>query len=165
MPMDDDRHNPYRQWATQAMMHIARDLRQRQTSAEVLLWECLRDRRLAGIKFRRQHPVANTNYVVDFFSYEHHLVIELDGGIHSTQIAADDQRQRELQAQGLRVLRFPNDQLHTNLENVLTLIAQIALASLLPNDLLALGERLENGDDLGSECQGAPSDHDDRPGT
>ncbi|MCA9905762.1 MAG: DUF559 domain-containing protein [Anaerolineae bacterium] len=163
--MDDDRHNPYRQWATQALVHIARDLRQRQTSPETLLWACLRDRRLAGIKFRRQHPVAKTAYVVDFFSYDHQLVIELDGGIHSTQIAADDQRQRELEALGLRVLRFPNDQLYADLETVLTLIAQTALASPVSNESLALGEGLESDDDRGRECQGTPPSHDDRPGT
>jgi very-short-patch-repair endonuclease len=114
--------------AARAMVYIARELRGRQTPAENLLWQCLRDRRLAGLKFRRQHPVANTPYVVDFFCYEYRLVIELDGGIHSTQQEADAQRQAELEALGLRVLRFPNDLLYTHLEDVLTAIVQAALA-------------------------------------
>lgn len=66
--------------------------------------------------------MANTPYVVDFFCYEYRLVIELDGGIHSTQQEADAQRQAELEALGLRVLRFPNDLLYTHLEDVLTAI-------------------------------------------
>ncbi|PJF20740.1 MAG: hypothetical protein CUN56_14645 [Phototrophicales bacterium] len=108
-----------REMASEAMVHIARDLRQRQTPVEVILWECLRDRRLANIKFRRQHPVANTNYVVDFFSYEHKLVIELDGGIHVTQQDSDAQRQAELEALGLQVIRFTNEQVYTQLHDVL----------------------------------------------
>ncbi|MDX2140064.1 MAG: SUMF1/EgtB/PvdO family nonheme iron enzyme [Chloroflexota bacterium] len=109
----------FRERAQEAMVHIARDLRQRQTPAEVILWECLRDRRLAGIKFRRQHPVANTAYVVDFFSYEHRLVVELDGPIHNQQQREDAYRQQEIQAQGLRVLRYTNEQVTDNLEQVL----------------------------------------------
>ncbi len=117
----------YRAKASEVLVYIARDLRQRQTSAEELLWECLRDRRLSGLKFRRQHPVAKTAYVVDFFCYEYRLVIELDGGIHDSQREADARRQAELEALGLRVLRFPNDLLYTQLEDVLTIIVQTAL--------------------------------------
>ena len=75
-----DQH--YRAMASKAMVQIAKDLRQRQTSAEAIVWECLRNRRLNGLKFRRQHPIAGANYVADFFNYESHLVIELDGDIH-----------------------------------------------------------------------------------
>lgn len=115
----------YRQRASIAMVNIARDLRQRQTPAEVIMWECLRNRRLANIKFRRQHPVANTNYVVDFFSYEHKLVIELDGGIHATQQDADAQRQSALEVLGLQVIRFTNEQVYTQLQDVLATIIHV----------------------------------------
>jgi very-short-patch-repair endonuclease/formylglycine-generating enzyme required for sulfatase activity len=114
-----------REMATKAMVQIAQDLRKRQTSAEEILWECLRDRRLADLKFRRQHPVAQTNYVADFFCYERKLIVELDGGIHQFQQAADAQRQRELEALGLQVIRFTNDQITNHLYDVLTTILQV----------------------------------------
>src|SRR3954453_23429898 len=100
----------YRAMASKAMVQIARDLRERQTSAEAILWECLRNRRLGGLKFRRQHPIAESNYVADFFSYEHHLVVELDGSIHDLQQAADAERQHDIEALGYRVIRFSNEQ-------------------------------------------------------
>jgi very-short-patch-repair endonuclease len=114
-----------REMATKAMVQIAQDLRKRQTSAEEILWECLRDRRLADLKFRRQHPVAQTNYVADFFCYERKLIVELDGGIHQFQQAADAQRQRELEALGVQVIRFTNDQITNHLYDVLTTILQV----------------------------------------
>lgn len=112
--------------ASEAMVQIARDLRQRQTPAEVLLWEAVRDRRLDGLKFRRQHPVENTAYVVDFLCYEARLVVELDGGIHAAQPDADVVRQTDIEAQGYRVLRFRNQAVHDDLESVLTAIVAAA---------------------------------------
>jgi very-short-patch-repair endonuclease/formylglycine-generating enzyme required for sulfatase activity len=118
----------FREMATRAMAQIARDLRQRQTDAEAILWEGLRDRRLGDLKFRRQHPVANTSYVADFFCYETRLIVELDGGIHNRQREADALRQRDLEALGYRILRFPNDLVFNALEMVLTTIASTAMA-------------------------------------
>ncbi len=60
---------------------LARELRKQQTSAEDLLWQLLRDRRLLGFKFRRQHQFGG--YVADFFCREAQLVIECDGEIHN----------------------------------------------------------------------------------
>jgi very-short-patch-repair endonuclease len=57
---------------------MSRRLRRNATDAEKLIWSTLRGRRLGGAKFRRQHPVGP--YIVDFFCFEHALVIELDGG-------------------------------------------------------------------------------------
>ena len=111
---------------SEAMVYIARDLRQRQTPAEVLLWEVVRDRRLNGLKFRRQHPVENTTYVVDFLCYEARLVIELDGGIHAAQQDVDAARQAEIEAQGYQVLRFRNQAVLDDLESVLTAIVTAA---------------------------------------
>ncbi len=118
----------YRAIASKAMVQVARDLRQRQTNAELVLWECLRNRRLAGLKFRRQHPVAQTNYVVDFLSYENRVVIEVDGGIHETQRDADAQRQSEIEVLGYRVLRFQNEQVTRDLENTLVTILNTVLS-------------------------------------
>ena len=61
----------------------ARDLRQRGTPAEELLWDALRNRRLDGLKFRRQHPVGP--FVIDFCCPSRQLAIELDGEVHVSQ--------------------------------------------------------------------------------
>ena len=116
----------FRERASKAMVGISRDLRQRQTSAESLLWEYLRDRRLEGIKFRRQHAIANSAYVADFYCYECRLVIELDGGIHDGQAAADTVRQQDIVALGNKMLRFRNDAVFDDPETVLaTILARV----------------------------------------
>jgi len=127
--------------ASKAMVHIARDLRQRQTPAETIMWECLRNRRLADIKFRRQHPVANTTYVVDFFSYKHKLVVELGGGIHTSQQEDDAKRQADLEALGLQVIRFTNEQVYNQLQDVL---ATIVYATESPFDLREIASNQPN---------------------
>ncbi len=129
----------YQNIASQAMVHIARDLRQRQTPAEVIMWEVLRNRRLGDLKFRRQHPIAQTTYVVDFLCYEARLVIELEGGIHERQQTADAQRRSEIEQQGYRVLRFTNDQVYDDLQSVLAEIVRAAHQQLpSPNPRLHL---------------------------
>src|ERR1051326_527271 len=82
----------------------ARRLRRNQTDAERILWLRLRDRRLNGLKFRRQVPIDR--YVVDFFCADARLIIELDGGQHAT--ADETNRTRVLEAMGYLVLRFWN---------------------------------------------------------
>lgn len=115
-----------REMATKAMRDIARDLRQRQTLPETILWEALRQNRLGGLGFRRQHPIANTSYVVDFFCYAANLIVELDGGIHQFQQKADSQRQSELESLGYRILRFPNQRVTDDFINVLIEILNTA---------------------------------------
>ena len=118
----------YRAMASKAMVQIARDLRERQTNAEAILWECLRNRRLDGLKFRRQHPIAGTSYVADFLSYEERLVVELDGGVHEHQQAADAERQHDIEALGYCVIRFGNEQVFSDLENSLITILKTVAA-------------------------------------
>jgi very-short-patch-repair endonuclease len=119
----------YRDRAAVAMVQIARELRQRETPAEVILWEAIRNRRLDRLKFRRQHPIAAAAYVADFLCYEHKLIIELDGGIHREQQDEDLIRQDNLQSLGYRVLRFTNEQIYQSLEDVLIAILQAAHSS------------------------------------
>ena len=97
----------------------ARGLRRASTEAEKLLWQKLRARQLGGAKFRRQTPIGP--YIVDFASFEHRLVVEIDGGQHNTPQGRqhDLKRTAWLEAQGFRVLRFWNNQVLTNLEGVL----------------------------------------------
>jgi len=72
----------------------ARQLRQQQTPAEQILWSCLRNRRLGGIKFKRQHPLGR--FVADFYCHEAGLVIELDGAIHLERDQAERAGRLEL---------------------------------------------------------------------
>jgi very-short-patch-repair endonuclease len=99
----------------------ARRLRRDQTRAERELWFRLRDRRLAGWKFRRQFPIDR--FVVDFFCADAHLIIELDGGQHSVRLEADAQRTKILEAMGYLVLRYWNNDVVENIDGVLEDIA------------------------------------------
>lgn len=102
----------------------ARDLRHQPTPAEQILWQALRGRRLAGLKFRRQHPFGP--FVLDMFCVEHQLVIEVDGGVHLSpkQTAYDEARTEYLSERGLRVLRFTNEEVLHSLPSVLQHIAE-----------------------------------------
>lgn len=94
----------------------ARRLRRDQTDAERALWFRLRDRRLAGLKFRRQMPIAS--YVVDFCCESARLILELDGGQHATSQEEDAKRTAALEAQGYLVLRFWNNDVLKNTDGV-----------------------------------------------
>ena len=96
---------------------VARKLRQTSTVPEVKLWQYLRDRRLMGLKFRRQYPIGP--YVVDFVCLSHKLVIELDGGQHSGQVAYYNKRTEYLEHFGFRVLRFWNTDVFLRSEEML----------------------------------------------
>src|SRR5438132_1340293 len=98
----------------------ARRLRRNLTDAERSLWQNLRDRQLDGVKFRRQHPVGP--YVLDFFCEAHKLAIELDGGQHAETLQRDSVRSEWLESQGLRVIRFWNNDVLANLPAVLETI-------------------------------------------
>jgi very-short-patch-repair endonuclease len=101
----------------------ARSLRHRSTDAERKLWSRLRDRRLMGFKFKRQAPRGR--YVVDFLCVDAGVVVEVDGSQHGTHRSqADQRRTAELERSGLTVLRFWNNEVLTNLDGVLTLIAE-----------------------------------------
>ena len=97
----------------QISIHAGR-LRRDATNAEKMIWHILRNRQLAGAKFRRQATLGR--YVVDFLCVEAKLVVELDGGQHDAE--TDAQRTRWLEAQGYRVMRFWNNDVIENLEGV-----------------------------------------------
>jgi very-short-patch-repair endonuclease len=100
----------------------ARRLRRKPTDAETKLWSRLRNRQVANLKFRRQHPVGDR--IVDFFCSEAKLAIELDGSGHASYLgqASDLDREIELYEQGVRVLRVYNHDIFNNLEGVLNAI-------------------------------------------
>jgi very-short-patch-repair endonuclease len=86
---------------------LARLLRRRSTSAENAAWEILRNRRLLGLKFRRQQVIRG--FVADFYCAEHRLIVELDGGIHQGQVEVDRARDEVLELAGFKILRFANE--------------------------------------------------------
>jgi very-short-patch-repair endonuclease len=89
------------------------------TGPEKYLWSQLRARQFYGFKFRRQHGIGS--YIVDFCCPEQSLVIEIDGHSHAEtgQISKDRQRDEYLQAIGLQVIRYSNDDILKNLDGVL----------------------------------------------
>jgi len=92
-------------------------LRRAMPEAEARLWQQLRDRRLLGRKFRRQHSIAP--YIADFACVPARLVIELDGSQHAGAEEADARRTAFLNAQGWTVIRFWNGRVMTDMDNVL----------------------------------------------
>ena len=122
-----------------AGLHQARILRRRTTDAERKLWLHLRGGRLGGFRFRRQHP--DPPYVLDFYCHAARLVVELDGSQHTDQ--ADDARTRALEARGLRVSRFWNNDVLSNTEAVLEAILNALQARPLTPTPLPSGEGLE----------------------
>ncbi len=101
-------------------LDLCRRLRADATDAEALLWRLLRSRQLAGVKFRRQHQFGP--YILDFYSHEAKLALELDGHGHAQpeQRARDDERTAFLASHGLTVLRFANTAVLQETESVLT---------------------------------------------
>jgi len=95
----------------------AKSLRSNQTEAEARLWYHLRAHRFMGLKFKRQKPVGR--YIADFVCCEQRLIVELDGGQHSEQVAYDQRRDAWLRSQGYTVLGFWNSDVMQQLEGVL----------------------------------------------
>jgi very-short-patch-repair endonuclease len=106
------------------LRELAKTLRKNQTEAEGYLWQFLRDRRLAGYKFRRQYPIGN--YILDFYCPQKKLAIELDGGQHGTDrgLAYDQQRATILEKYGIKVLRYWDNEVFQNTNDILDDIIQ-----------------------------------------
>jgi predicted helicase/very-short-patch-repair endonuclease len=121
----------------EVLLQKAKELRQKQTPAEQMLWQCLRANQLHGAKFRRQHNIGQ--YIVDFYCHAAKLVIELDGGIHELQKDRDSDRDTYLKSNGLQVLRLQNEEITQNLPQVLQTITN-QLSLFLPSPA---GERAE----------------------
>jgi adenine-specific DNA-methyltransferase len=120
---------------------FAREMREAPTDAEARMWHFLRNRRMAGWKFRRQHPI--TKYIVDFICIDAGLAIELDGGQHADLLAqqADEERSAFLAERNLRVLRFWNNEVLQQTEPVLErILLELDGASPHPNPLPPRGE-------------------------
>ena len=102
---------PFKRDHDRRLLGFAKAMRAEPTDAERKLWRLLRGRRLAGFKFRRQVPVAG--YVLDYYCLREGVVVELDGGQHAEPVAReyDERRTRRLSEVGIRVVRFPDDEI------------------------------------------------------
>lgn len=128
----------------------AEELRANQTEAEKVLWEAIRRKSLDS-KFRRQHIIGSN--IVDFVSLDAKLVIEVDGKIHLSQQEYDESRTQELGKLGFTVIRFSNEEILHDLENVLTKIK---------SSLTTQQQVLPLGEDLGGASY--PYEHSTMPG-
>src|SRR5688500_18489540 len=119
--------------ATKHIFINAKKLRSRETFAEKMLWSRLRNNQL-GYQFRRQHPLSK--YIVDFYCHSLKLIIEVDGSIHSDPIVVLEDRNKEesLVSYGLEVIRFTNDAIIKDVDNVV---------QLLRNKIISIEERTE----------------------
>ena len=104
----------------------AKRMRKEMTDAERKLWACLRAHRLMGLSFRRQVPIAG--FIVDFACPDHKLIVEVDGSQHGNDadIAYDAARTRRLEQDGWTVLRFWNDDVLRDIDNVCQHIVIVA---------------------------------------
>jgi len=108
---------------------LARENRKNPTPAESKIWnEVLRMRQFAEYKFLRQKPIDN--YIVDFYCSELRLVIEIDGDSHDESIEYDAERTKVLEALGLIVVRYTNDEVFGNIEGVYEDLSQRIVDSL-----------------------------------
>ena len=122
-------------------LEFARLQRKEPSSEERKLWVRLRDRKLDGVKFRRQARIGP--YIVDFVCLEARLVVEIDGGVHDLpgRREKDAIRQRWLEREGFRVLRFSDRDSRNDINRVLAVIAEAVAAVPSPPAPLPQGER------------------------
>ena len=103
-----------------ALTPLAKQLRQNMTFAEVLLWNRLKHKQMRGYDFDRQRPIDE--YIVDFYCKDLMLAIEIDGSSHDRQASYfhDHTRQQRLETLGVHILRFRDEQVKQDIENVLS---------------------------------------------
>ena len=99
---------------------LPRKLRKEGTLAEVPLWEQLKGRRIRGYPFTRQEPIGN--YIVDFCCSRLRVAIEVDGVSHDEKLQQDRMRQKEIEKQGVTVLRFYDSDVKSDLNGILPTI-------------------------------------------
>ncbi len=119
--------NPYKQGGMfEGASHIifanAKHLRRSMTNAEIVLWMHLK-KGINGIKIRRQHPIGL--YIADFYCHKAKLIIEVDGPVHNNEEVkeSDQLRQKELERWGYTIIRFSNQQIIDQTEEVIKIIA------------------------------------------
>ncbi|MEN0054001.1 MAG: endonuclease domain-containing protein [Mucilaginibacter sp.] len=114
-----------------SIIDLCRELRQRATPAEKILWEHLRNRGLFKKKFLRQYPICvkstfnkNLYYIPDFYCHEAKLIVEADGPVHNFKMEYDKNRDEVLSALNLTILRFKNEEILDDIDLVLNKIKE-----------------------------------------
>jgi cyclase len=104
---------------------LAKKLRNSQTEAEIFLWNNLNRINIKGVRFKRQHPVLY--FIADIYCHKAKLIIEVDGGYHklADQHQYDRQRDSELEAMGLKVIHFTNEQVLFKITDTLKEIEKV----------------------------------------
>jgi very-short-patch-repair endonuclease len=120
-----NRKNIVTGWRGEAKPQRAQVLREQMTPQEWLLWQRLRTNRLDGLHFRRQ--VTIDGFLPDFYCHSLGLVIEVDGKVHEKQQEYDTLRDSVIAARGLRILRFTNTEIETEMPKVIATIRSAAI--------------------------------------
>lgn len=110
------------------LYEYGRELRKDSTKAERILWDHLRNKKLNGLKFRRQHPLDK--FIADFYCHEKKLVVELDGSVHDEKVTQqyDEARTSDLNELDIVVVRFRNEEVLNDIESVVTTIKKVAMS-------------------------------------
>lgn len=105
---------------------FSRSMRKHMTAAEEKLWSALRNRKCAGLKFRRQQVIEG--YIADFYCESIKLCVEADGGIHDQpeQKNIDEERNNAFNSRGVCVMRFKNEEILDDVRKVLSAIRTFA---------------------------------------
>ena len=122
---DDNLHKK----ANAKLYNYAKELRRNSTPEEKLLWGYLKNRQAAGLKFRRQHP--QDKFIADFYCHERKLIVEPDGTVHDTKERkeADKGRTYGLNWIGIKVIRFSNEEVLADINNVLIKLIEVATSN------------------------------------
>ena len=116
------------------LIEFARQMRHEPAPTEELMWQLLRNRRLSGFRFRRQHPIPP--YIADYYCAVAKLVVELDGESHVGAEEYDRIREQSFRSQGYRVLRFLNSDVFDVEEMVVENIYQACVEGVKANPLV-----------------------------
>lgn len=103
--------------ATPNILGKAKVLRKNLTHSEKMLWERLRRKQIMNLRFREQHPIDI--FIVDFYCHAARLVVELDGEIHLQKKEYDEGRSAEMEKYYIKVIRFSNEEVEKDIENVI----------------------------------------------
>ncbi len=106
-------------------VELSRELRKGMTEAENVFWDMVRDRRMFGLKFRRQQIIDG--FIVDFYCDSLGLCIEIDGGVHDTdkQQEYDRLRSEALELRKLKIMRFRNEEVLNDIDSVKAMIFEL----------------------------------------
>jgi very-short-patch-repair endonuclease len=120
--------------ATPEIFLRAAELRRNMTKAEVLLWQELKNKKILGLTFRRQHPI--NMFIADFYCHKAMLVIEIDGSIHEVDgnKEKDQGREDEFEKFGITTIRFTNNEIYQKLDIVLEEIETICRRKITVRD-------------------------------